>query len=143
MVWDFQKIEFFCFVLFWSLRNEIEKILAFKTTYFGVIIINPWVQILIEFVSLFTILSTTIKCKSCKSNVTFGESNIRRLGFNLVVNCKNCEPRYISKKSKWRIRMKSSEILNVLFSKLGFLKTVCKISRNLTNYCKTWCVSLV
>ena len=41
-----------------------------------------------------------MKCKSCESNITFDESNIRGLGFNLVVNCKNCEPRYISKKSK-------------------------------------------
>ena len=44
--------------------------------------------IIIEFVSLFKTLSSIIKCKSCDSNITFGESNVRGLGYNLVVNCK-------------------------------------------------------
>ena len=49
-------------------------------------------------------------CKSCDSNITFGESNIRGLGFNLVVNGGNYESRYISRKSKWRIHMKNDVI---------------------------------
>ena len=68
-------------------------------------------------------MSSIIKCKSCDSNITFGESNIRGLGFNLVVNCKKREPRYISKKkvSKGYIcKMTRSETLNAFFSKIGF-----------------------
>ena len=41
---------------------------------------------IIEFVSLFTTICSITKCKSCDSNVTFGESNVRGLGFNLVVS---------------------------------------------------------
>ncbi|TGZ48985.1 Uncharacterized protein DBV15_12879 [Temnothorax longispinosus] len=36
-----------------------------------------------------------VKCKECGGNITFSESSIRGLGFKLVVNCVNCEPRYI------------------------------------------------
>ena len=51
---------------------------------------------MIEFVSLFTTLSSIIKCKSCDLNITLVN---RILGeFNLVVNCKNCEPQYVQVK---------------------------------------------
>ena len=59
--------------------------------------INPRI---IEFLSLFISLSGIIKCESRDSNITFGQSNIGGLGFDLAANCKNCEPRCISKKSK-------------------------------------------
>jgi len=37
-----------------------------------------------------------VKCKECNGNLTFSESSIHGLGFKLVINCTNCEPRYIN-----------------------------------------------
>ena len=60
------------------------------------------------------------------------KSNVRGLGFSLVVNCKNSEPRYISEKSKLRIHMK-----NVFFSKLGFWKRCARyLGIYSTDYCE-------
>ena len=50
---------------------------------------------LITFLSFFSTLSEIVKCKECDGNLTFSESSIRGLGFKLVINCNNCEPRYI------------------------------------------------
>ncbi|XP_071653036.1 uncharacterized protein [Temnothorax longispinosus] len=50
---------------------------------------------LIVFLPFFSTLSEMVKCKECGGNITFSESSIRGLGFKLVVNCVNCEPRYI------------------------------------------------
>jgi len=51
---------------------------------------------LITFLSFFSTLSEMVKCKECDGNLTFSESSIRGLGFKLVINCNNCEPRYIN-----------------------------------------------
>jgi len=51
---------------------------------------------LITFLSFFSSLSEMVKCKECNGNLTFSESSIRGLGFKLVINCTNCEPRYIN-----------------------------------------------
>ncbi|XP_036148684.1 uncharacterized protein LOC118647819 [Monomorium pharaonis] len=51
---------------------------------------------IISFVAIFSSLSEMLKCKTCNGNINFSESNICGLGFKLVVNCDNCEPRYIN-----------------------------------------------
>ena len=80
-------------------ETRYKRSLALKNDLLWGVIINPRAQNKIEFVPLFTTLSSIVKCESCDSNVTFGESNVRGLGFNLVVNCKDCEPRYVSMKN--------------------------------------------
>ena len=51
---------------------------------------------LIKFLSFFPTLSKMMKCKECDGNLTFSESSIRGRKFKLVINCNNCEPRYIN-----------------------------------------------
>jgi len=51
---------------------------------------------IINFLAIFSSLSKIVKCKTCDGNVSFSESSIRGLGFKLVINCGNCEPRYIN-----------------------------------------------
>lgn len=51
---------------------------------------------IINFLAMFSSLSEIVKCKTCNGNVTFSESSIRGLGFKLVINCHNYEPRYIN-----------------------------------------------
>ncbi|KYN06620.1 hypothetical protein ALC62_02423 [Cyphomyrmex costatus] len=45
---------------------------------------------LINFVCVFSAISSVVKCKVCNSDVTFTESSIRGLGFKIVVSCKKC-----------------------------------------------------
>ncbi|KAE8741785.1 hypothetical protein FOCC_FOCC012693 [Frankliniella occidentalis] len=52
---------------------------------------------LIEFFTVFSLLSTLVKCKQCSSDVTFEPSNIRGLGFKIKLDCSgSCPPRYIT-----------------------------------------------
>ena len=51
---------------------------------------------LITFLSFISTLSEMVKCKKCNGNLTFSELSICGLGFKLVINCNNCEPRYIN-----------------------------------------------
>jgi hypothetical protein len=51
---------------------------------------------IINFVAMFSSLSEIVKCKTCDGNINFSETSIRGLGFKLVIDCDNCEPRYIN-----------------------------------------------
>ena len=44
----------------------------------------------INFLAVFTAISSVVKCKICDSDVTFTESSIRGLGFKIVVSCEKC-----------------------------------------------------
>jgi len=52
----------------------------------------PVVQIhcyrIIQFVSVFTVLSDLLICRECKQNVTFSEANYRGLGFKILLSCR-------------------------------------------------------
>ncbi|KYN01367.1 hypothetical protein ALC62_07840 [Cyphomyrmex costatus] len=45
----------------------------------------------VNFIHVFTTLSQILVCKKCAGSVTFTESDIRGLGFKIVVKCKQCE----------------------------------------------------
>lgn len=46
------------------------------------------VYCILEFTSVFSALSASVICKDCKSDVTFSQSILRGLGFNIIVDCK-------------------------------------------------------
>jgi len=43
---------------------------------------------IIQFVSVFTVLSDLLICRECKQNVTFSEANYRGLGFKILLSCR-------------------------------------------------------
>lgn len=49
-----------------------------------------FVYCILEFCSVFSTLSSSVICKKCKGSVSFTQSNLRGLGFNIMVQCK-CE----------------------------------------------------
>lgn len=50
---------------------------------------------IIDFYTVFSIISTYIKCGTCNNNVQFSVSDERGLGFKIVLSCEKCNPRYV------------------------------------------------
>jgi len=50
---------------------------------------------ILNFFSVFPVLTGFLCCKTCGSDITFQETSQRGLGFKLVVKCEQCEPKYI------------------------------------------------
>jgi len=46
----------------------------------------------LNFYSVFMVLSDYVICKKCGGNITFSEKSARGLGFQLVIQCAVCEP---------------------------------------------------
>ncbi|CAK9824037.1 hypothetical protein ANTRET_LOCUS2273, partial [Anthophora retusa] len=46
----------------------------------------------INFLTVFSAISSVVKCKKCDGDITFAESSIRGLGFTLVIKCDSCKP---------------------------------------------------
>ena len=44
----------------------------------------------INFLAVFSAISSVVKCKVCDSGTTFAESSIRGLSFKIVVSCEKC-----------------------------------------------------
>lgn len=51
---------------------------------------------LLSFDSVFSALSTLVKCKTCGGDISFGEANPKGLGFQLIVNCAKCSVKRIN-----------------------------------------------
>lgn len=47
---------------------------------------------ILNFFSVFAVLSNYISCKKCGGDINFTERSVRGLGFKLVVNCGKCDP---------------------------------------------------
>ncbi|XP_071566884.1 uncharacterized protein [Temnothorax nylanderi] len=50
---------------------------------------------IINFWSIFPVLSEYLSCKTCGTDIEFQETSQRGLGFKLVLKCKKCEVKYI------------------------------------------------
>lgn len=46
------------------------------------------VYCILEFSTVFSAISESVICKTCKSGVSFSQSNLRGLGFNIIIDCK-------------------------------------------------------
>ena len=56
---------------------------------------------ILSFISVFSAISSHVKCKICDSDLNFSETKVRGLGFNILVQCKNCNDREISSCRKY------------------------------------------
>ncbi|KYQ49804.1 hypothetical protein ALC60_11123, partial [Trachymyrmex zeteki] len=50
---------------------------------------------ILNFLTVFSVLSECIKCKKCDSDVRFSIESTRGLGFKIVVSCSSCKPTFI------------------------------------------------
>ena len=50
---------------------------------------------ILSFLSVFSAVSSYVKCKTCDSDVQFSETKVRGLGFKIVLNCGKCDNREI------------------------------------------------
>lgn len=50
----------------------------------------------IDFVTVFSALSQLLVCKTCGTTISFNETQMRGLGYKIVVKCDKCEPRVIT-----------------------------------------------
>lgn len=57
----------------------------------GVSIDSSFGYRILNFVTVFSAISTVVKCKTCHGDVSFEEASIRGLGFKLMVLCDSCE----------------------------------------------------
>lgn len=46
---------------------------------------------ILNFLSVFSVISQSLICKKCKSDITFTETGKRGLGFKIIISCKNCD----------------------------------------------------
>ena len=45
---------------------------------------------ILNFVTVFSVISQHVKCKTCDSDIAFHERSSRGLGFKIVIACPNC-----------------------------------------------------
>lgn len=54
---------------------------------------------ILNFITVFTVISSLLKCKSCDGNVKFETASTRGLGFKIVVKCDSCADQMIPSSS--------------------------------------------
>lgn len=54
---------------------------------------------ILNFVTVFSTISSVVKCKNCGGDVKFRETSIRGLGFKLLIVCDSCEPTSVNSSS--------------------------------------------
>lgn len=55
---------------------------------------------IVDFVLVFSAISTLVKCATCGGKILFESCKIEGLGFAIKVGCDNCEPRYVPSSEK-------------------------------------------
>jgi len=72
--------------------NTSSKKLNFSETN---VIVHPSISYrIINFITVFFVISKYVKCKTCEGDVEFYEGN--KQGFKIIIKCKSCTPKEIN-----------------------------------------------